>query len=120
MTTTSGKTPATLSTRVKAGLFTVLATAGMGLALAVPAAPASAEATTAGDVSTLRCDYYLHAGTDYAEAWGYVDTCGSYNQVRAYARHGNVSALTAWYTRYARAYVDSGTSSISQARVDYR
>ncbi|MFC4561070.1 hypothetical protein ACFO4E_04285 [Nocardiopsis mangrovi] len=117
MTTTSGTTPATLSTRVKAGLFTVLATAGMGLALAAPAA--AADATAAGDVSTLRCDYYTYHSSAYSQAWGYVDTCGSYNYVRAYAQHGNLAALSGWYNVYASAYADSGTSSSHNAWVQY-
>jgi hypothetical protein len=61
--------------------------------------------------------YRLHAGCDYARADIWLNNG---TQGRAYARHGNISALSGWYNGNAWAYADTGTNCSSQAWVQWR
>jgi hypothetical protein len=96
LVTIRSRTPHSTARRAAAGIGTLIATAGMGIALAPPAAAA--------------CSSYVDAGYYYSYAEGHVDTCAAYNWVRSYAQHGNRSALSAWYTGYSWASADSGES----------
>ncbi|RCV55493.1 hypothetical protein DEF23_06630 [Marinitenerispora sediminis] len=92
----SATTPAKLSSGAAAAILTA------GLLAAGVAAAAPAEAA---------CYGYVDAGYNYSYAEGYVDTCASYNYVRSYAQHGNVAALSAWYTGSSWAFADAGVST---------
>jgi hypothetical protein len=81
--------------RAAAGLIAATAVTGIGVLVAEPA--------LAGVTSA-----YTHAGSDYSYAEVYVNNG---TQGRAYAQHGGAWADSGWWTYYAWARADSGTSN---------
>ncbi|VTR75867.1 hypothetical protein [Cellulomonas hominis] len=76
---------------------------GLGVLAAGPAAAAGS--------------YTLYAGTDYAKA---TTSTWSGTQGRSYAKHGALSAQSAWTTTSSSAKADAGNSSTSIARAEFR
>jgi hypothetical protein len=89
--------------RAAVALIAAAAVTGVGTAVAQPAL---------ASVSS----YYLHANTDYSYA---TITVKNGTIGRAYAQHGNLSALSPWYNSYAWAYADSGWSNSYRATVQW-
>lgn len=59
----------------------------------------------------------IHAGSDYASSSVWVN--GGW-QARAYARHGNISKLSAWTRTSTGVTADSGTSNIYAASGEFK
>ncbi|GAA3219245.1 hypothetical protein ACFP63_16030 [Oerskovia jenensis] len=90
----------------KRSIGTTVAVSALTIGLALSASPASAAGY-----------YTLHAASDYSQA---TTTTTNGWQGRSYAQHGNLSALSSWYTASSYAFADSGWSSSYYAAVQFR